>query len=851
MADLTKTIDILFGGKNNIGPVISGVKRSLSDLDSYAQNVAQPLASVAGGILAIDAALGAMAVGGMALALRESEKFGDGFAEISTLVSGSAEDLDQFRADLKAYAQDSTQSIEDIQAATYSAISAGIDMENSLDALRQAEQLAVAGRARLADTTVLLAGTLNAYGEEIDQAERYSDVFFKTVERGQTTIPELASSLSKVTSLAGSAGIPIETLSAAVATLTAKNIQTSEAVSGLKAAISNIIKPTADARQTAEELGIQFDASALKSKGLEGVLLDVAEATKGDTEQMSKLFGSVEGLNAVLALVSGSGEMFVENLEAMQEAAGSTAAAYDKMAENISLINQNLANNVRITLATLGDRLTGSYSDAVGGLVDVVQAVSAGVDAGAFDPLFDAVDLFADRATDLMEDVAENLPAALAGIDWSGFIDALEDLGATFGTLFEDIDLRTPEGLEAAMQGVVDTLESLVRVTQGMVEYFKPLFDALQEGVGRFNELDEASKRTTGKILAVAQVVVSAGAAVGAALVAIKESGAAIEDVFDAVIGSIRTLWNGLQTAFDLVALAIVASIKKIVDAGVEVTRLPFMDEWHEKLQGVQSDLEHTALAIRTHLEEQARDTLNSMGQAWDGMTGKSQEAARAAEDAAKRTESALVEMGDKSRRSVSDDLAAISEEIEAQIPAEKAFDIKPRVDEEATEAAKKAIDDVNQKIEEGNELALARMEADTTRYITLMEVRSKESIAAIEAQAEAVTAAIESSGETAEGFLSTYASLLEQGKGTYEVRRALEKELELREGLVKAQQDSLEAQTRLADARASRVAAGGKQLIQIEAAGLSPHIEAFMRELLQEIQVWATEEGATFLLGT
>ena len=38
---------------------------------------------------------------------------------------------------------------------------------------------------------------------------------------------------------------------------------------------------------------------------------------------------------------------------------------------------------------------------------------------------------------------------------------------------------RTAEGLGEAIQGVVDTMESLIRVTQGMLEYLDPLWDAI------------------------------------------------------------------------------------------------------------------------------------------------------------------------------------------------------------------------------------------------------------------------------------------------------------------------------------------------------------------------------------
>jgi len=41
-----------------------------------------------------------------------------------------------------------------------------------------------------------------------------------------------------------------------------------------------------------------------------------------------------------------------------------------------------------------------------------------------------------------------------------------------------------------------------------------------------------------------------------------------------------------------------------------------------------------------------------------------------------------------------------------------------------------------------------------------------------------------------------------------------------------------------------------GDALITIDGAGLQPHLEGFMWEILEAIQIRATSEGAEFLLG-
>lgn len=78
--------------------------------------------------------------------------------------------------------------------------------------------------------------------------------------------------------------IALDDTLAAVAALTKNGVGTSQAINGLKAVMSNVIKPTTEAGKAAKQLGLDFSATALESKGLSGFLSDVMEKTGGDTE---------------------------------------------------------------------------------------------------------------------------------------------------------------------------------------------------------------------------------------------------------------------------------------------------------------------------------------------------------------------------------------------------------------------------------------------------------------------------------------------------------------------------------------------------------------------------------------
>ena len=541
MADVSKAIEVIFSGSDDgLSTTIADIGGNLNNLTGNLQSITDPLADMGKKVLALEAALGVLALGGLALAVTKSGEFGDSFNEISTLINAPAEQLDQFRGNIIEYAQDSTQSFEAINGAVYQAISATGDWENSLSLLGVAEQLAVGGVTDLETATSVLATTLNAYGDGAAQAADYSDVFFTIVKDGVTTVPQLAGSISQVTGIAASAKIPFDELGAAVAAMTGYTGRTEQSMTMLKAAIAAIIAPTEATREAASALGIDIGQAAIDSQGFPAVLADIYDKTGGSLEKIKQLIPSVEGANAVLLLGGDAGGKFATALADMETRAGATTAAYEKMAENFGLINQQMANNLNSILILLGDEIQGAYADVAGGVIDVLQALATEVEGGTFDPILDKVKDLAAQLTDILKQTAANLPAAFDQVDFGNLLDSFDELLAAgqglFQGFFGDVDLTTPEGLAAAIQKIVDSIESLTSVTTGIVSGLTPFVEWAGQMIDAFNELDPATKEVFGQIMGFAIGITPVLGAFGALGLAI-EGGALAVGGLSRVIG--------------------------------------------------------------------------------------------------------------------------------------------------------------------------------------------------------------------------------------------------------------------------------------------------------------------------
>lgn len=542
MADITRSVSIIFGATDNAGPVISGVASKMESLRNDVNDVAQPLADVANSILKLDAALGTLAAGGMALAVTKAAEFETQFKEIQSIADIPVQAVGKFEKSIEDYASGSTKSIKDINGAIYEAISSGVKYDDSLKVLAESEKLSVAGKADLTSTTKVLVSTLNAYGEGMDKAGKYSDIMFQTVKLGQTTIPELTQSLSQVSTVAVAGKVPFETLSAAMAALTVQGYPTAEAATAVKAALSNIIKPSSEAQEEAKKLGIEFNATALATKGFEGVLQDAYKATGGNVDKMAKLFGSTEALGGVMALAADKSGKFSEALTAMQSASGATDAAFKIVKDSLSSVTQQLVNNIELVVKAIGKELIPATKNVEEGFIGVFKGLKKAVDADAFKPLFDVLDKFGVALKAELEKIGENLPLALKNINYDKLIESVSGLGTSlkkaFDALFAGIDLTTPEGLTRAIQKLVDGFTSLTNITTGIVDAWKPFLSAVGSLVDWFTKLDAAQQKSAGNWLGVAQQV------------------AAVTTAFGAVIAAIGLVGTGLTTLSNLLPAA-------------------------------------------------------------------------------------------------------------------------------------------------------------------------------------------------------------------------------------------------------------------------------------------------------
>lgn len=344
-------------------------EKSLTGLQKSASSAGLGAAAALAGVSAALAAIGTAAVAA-------SAEYETSLAKVSTIADTNAKSIGTLSSEIMALSNETGEAATGLNEALYSAISAGADTAHATELVGVAVKAARGGFTDTETAVDGLTSALNAYGMATTEAGGLANKFLVTQNLGKTTFGELASSIGQVAPTAKAAGVSIDDLLASVASLTANGIGTSEAMTGMKSALSNVIKPTSDAAKMAEQLGLDFSAAALRSKGWAAFLRDIQEKTGGNTEQMAALFGSVEALNTVLTLTSRQGMSLMD--KTLNEMAANTTAlddAYESMSDTLDVATQKLGTNVQNLGVAIGDAL----APALTVLAEAVASVVAGV----------------------------------------------------------------------------------------------------------------------------------------------------------------------------------------------------------------------------------------------------------------------------------------------------------------------------------------------------------------------------------------------------------------------------------------------------------------------------------------
>ncbi|MDR3226606.1 MAG: phage tail tape measure protein [Prevotellaceae bacterium] len=275
--------------------------------------------------------------------------------QVNTIAGKSEVEFEKLSDSISELATRMPIAREELAKGLYQVISSDIPEEMWLTSLEQSTRTAIGAVANLEQVILGTSVVIKNYGMSWEDAGLIQDKMQKAAIVGATTLEEMANSMQSVAGSSATLGVSLDELIAVYGTLTGASGGTSEVTTQLSGILNSLISPTNEATQMAKQMGIQFDATAIKIAG--GLLPFLENLTEATQEYAAKtgvsletisggLFSNARSLKAIIPITGELSKKYRQNIEDVKNAAGEIDFAFGQMNKTAQATEQRLKNTV-------------------------------------------------------------------------------------------------------------------------------------------------------------------------------------------------------------------------------------------------------------------------------------------------------------------------------------------------------------------------------------------------------------------------------------------------------------------------------------------------------------------------
>ena len=298
--------DIIANLKLKTQEFSAGMKEAggmVGQFQSKMNSVSGDFKAVGGTALAMGTATGI----GIGSAVKTAADFEKGMSRVGALSGATEKELAMMTDEAlrlgSTTAFSATQASEGFQKLAM----AGFSAEDSTSSLGAVLDMAAAGQIELGTAADIASNMMSAFGIEAKNASNVSDVLTKTFTSSNTTLDGLGNTMKYVAPVAESVGYTLEDMAAAAGKMGDAGIDSSQAGTMLRGAITRLIKPSKEAAGVMEDYGIEVENADGTMKSLPDILenMNSGFSDLSDTQKaaaMSTIFGQ-EAVSGMLTLM--------------------------------------------------------------------------------------------------------------------------------------------------------------------------------------------------------------------------------------------------------------------------------------------------------------------------------------------------------------------------------------------------------------------------------------------------------------------------------------------------------------------------------------------------------------------
>ena len=476
----------------------SGINNGISSLNAFKAVGVAAAAAVAAAFGKIVFEAGKMAM-----------EFETAFAQIQGLVGLSKEEVEELEKAARELGPSFGKSSQEAADALFFITSAGLRGADAIDVLEASLKASAIGLGDVNAIANTATAAMNTYGASNLSGTEAVEALAEAVRLGQFAPEELASSLGQVIPISNELGISFQETTGLIAGLTKTGLPASQAVTGIKAAMQAFLKPTSEAQRMLEKYGFTTDEvkDSIEQDGFLGTMVKLREAFGENEEDFTRVIGSIEGLNGVLALTG-------ENVEVNQEIVAQMTDEFLIMDEAMAIVEDTAQHKFNVAMEKTKDSLLEIGLALIEKLQPYLDDFLAWIDEHGpaieegFDKIFttideflssDAMDTFIQNFKDLWPEIESTvkmfgeLAATLLPLVFDALEEVLPMLQDTV-SIVDDLGFFLNE-MTGAMIGVSDESPTFIETILDQLNPIAKLSDALEILAGLLNAAREAYER--------------------------------------------------------------------------------------------------------------------------------------------------------------------------------------------------------------------------------------------------------------------------------------------------------------------------------------------------------------------
>ena len=801
MADLTRTVDVVLNGENHLSRkfrVATTSARKFAGVLGTGGTAAGAAGTVAGGAAAATAALAALGgyasgklAQGLAEAYGEFAQFETSLKDLEKVLGDQPEKMEQAKKAAQDMAVKYGVASEKIVDSMAGWVQAGYSIDEAMTLAEDTIAATYASELNMQDATTTLTKILKGFGVEVDNARSKLDAVNEISNNYAASVSQLSEGLGRAAPVAKSMGFSMEEL-ASVMTPAIEKFQNGRRVgTAYKTMLTKLQSDTTRVTEALDTLGVkQRDANGQFKSGKE-IFYEVGEAFQDlDKTQKAHIATQIAGREHAAKLLAtfNSWDKAAKVYETAMDSTGSITEEVENRLQAASTQMDRFQTAGKVLAQVIGGQVAESFTEVIGSATDLVGALQEAIESGGASEFFERINEMADDLAKYLGDIADVMPEAFEQVDFGALAGAVESVGQAFGDWFSDLDLTKPDDLAEALQRLVDGASRLIDTFSTFVSWGDEIMAVLLNmGKGTSQISDVLSSVNSFWDI----FIVAAGTAVGA--------------------------YERFLKALDYVpGLDLSGAITSVHKFGTRIANMQLELEKAKKEQKEQ--------------QQAMQDT---------------GEAAKKGEDAVHGFENVI--------RSVTEGKHRV--DLKASADKESAEEAGELIKEEVPEKVKVKAEAETKQAQIEKEMAKIEAEAETAQKA--MEMEAKVEVAKAEASMEKFKSAAESTAaaisettsqmDTLFGYISDPGAIMSPSFYR-EVQDMIQDEHESRQKLLDKQAKLTQKQIDLMEERAQAMR-NGEGLIKIDAEGLEPSLEILFTEILEKIQIQASEEAQNLLL--